>query len=119
MTKTQKAVGQQQIYMIYFGSDEMTNVLTPTEVQNNGGVQIRELQDYIVSVDTAKHICLMRRTEKGKQCRQYFIDLEKTWNTPEQVIARALKVTGQTIDMLKGENTVLLENVDYNTCHPN
>lgn len=56
MTKTQKAVGQQQIYMIYFGSDEMTNVLTPTEVQNNGGVQIRELQDYIVSVDTAKHI---------------------------------------------------------------
>ena len=52
MTKTQKAVGQQQVYMIYFGSD----VLTPTEVKNNGGVQIRELQDYIVSVDIAKHI---------------------------------------------------------------
>lgn len=51
----------------YFGSDEMTSVLTPPEVQNNGGVQIRELQDYIVSVDTAKHICLISRTEKGKQ----------------------------------------------------
>lgn len=67
MTKTQKGVVQQQVYMIYFESDEMTNVLTPTEVQNNGGVQIRELQDYIVSVDTAKHICLISRTEKGKQ----------------------------------------------------
>ena len=119
MTKTQKAVGQQQVYMIYFESDEMTNVLTPTEVQNNGGVQIRELQGYIVSVDTAKHICLKHRTEKDKQCRQYLIDLEKAWNTPEQVMARALKVAGQTIDKLKGENTALLENVDYKTCHPN
>lgn len=36
--------------------EEMTSVLMPTEVQNNGGVQIRELQDYIVSVDTAKHL---------------------------------------------------------------
>ena len=45
----------------------ISSVLTPPEVQNNGGVQIRELQDYIVSVDTAKHICLISRTEKGKQ----------------------------------------------------
>ena len=117
--KNSKGGRQQQIYMIYFGSDEMTSVLTPPEVQNNGGVQIRELQDYIVSVDTAKHICLKHRTEKDKQCRQYLIDLEKAWNTPEQVMARALKVAGQTIDKLKGENTALLENVDYKTCHPN
>ena len=65
-------------------NEDYTSVLTGTEVQNNGGVQIRELQDYSLSVDMAKQICMIQRSEKGKQYRQYFLDLEKAWNTPEQ-----------------------------------
>lgn len=93
----------------FIESEDYTSVLKSTEVQNNGGIQIRELQDYNMTVDMAKHICLMSRTEKGKQCRQYLIDLEKAWNTPEQVMARALKIANKTIDSLKSDNTKLIE----------
>lgn len=96
----------------FIENEDYTSVLTGTEVQNNGGVQIRELQDYFLSVDMAKHICLMSRTEKGKECRQYLIDLEKAWNTPEQVFARALKMADQTIAKLKDTNKSLVEKIE-------
>lgn len=93
-------------------NEDYTSVLIGTEVQNNGGIQKRELQDYSLSVDMAKHICLMSRTEKGKQIRQYFIDLEKAWNTPEQIMARALKVADKRIELLKQDNAVLVQDVE-------
>ncbi len=92
-------------------NEDYTSVRESTEVRNNGGVQMRELQDYSLTVDMAKHICLMSRTEKGKQIRQYFIDLEKAWNTPEQIFARALKMADREIEKLKSNNASLIEDV--------
>ena len=72
------------------------------ETSESGG---RPSVDYDISVDMAKQICMIQRTPEGKQCRQYLLDLEKAWNTPEQVMARALKIANRTIDSLKEHNT--------------
>lgn len=57
--------------------------------------------DHEISIDMAKQICMIQRSPEGKQIRQYFIDLEKAWNTPEQVMARALQFASKQIDSLK------------------
>lgn len=54
---------------------------------------------------------MLQKTERGKRVRQYLIDLDKVWNTPEQVMARALKMADKTIDKLKNDNAGLLEDV--------
>lgn len=81
----------------------------PTVV-NNGAKRV--LDDFLLSTDMAKHISMMTKTEKGKIMRQYFIDLEKAWNTPEQIFARALKMADQKIEKLKETNAGLLEDVE-------
>lgn len=65
--------------------------------------------DYDLTIRCAKEICMIQRTDIGKEIRNYFLDLEDAWNSPEQVMARALKMADKTIDKLKKENSMLLE----------
>ena len=89
--------------MSAYGFVENMDYFTFSKNLENGGRTI----DHNISVDMAKQICMIQRSEKGKLYRQYFVDLEKAWNTPEQVMARALKLADRTIDTLKEDNKKL------------
>lgn len=69
--------------------------------ESSGG---RPAHDAALTIDMAKEICMLQRSPKGKQARQYFISLEKKWNSPEQVMARALRIAENTIARLTASN---------------
>jgi phage anti-repressor protein len=79
----------------------------PLDIMSNGN----ETKDFQLTIEMAKELSMMARTEKGKQARQYFIELEKQWNSPEAVMARALKMADRKILSLQGTvNTLQTEN---------
>lgn len=82
-------------------NENFTSVLSGTVV-NNGA--IREIQDYAITIDMAKEISMLTRTNKGKQARQYFIAVEKAWNSPEMIMKRALEIASKKVENLQLEN---------------
>lgn len=71
--------------------------------------------DHQLTIDMAKEICMIQRSEKGKQFRQYFIEVEKKWNTPEAVMARALQFANNQLDKIKEVNIQLETTVAVQT----
>ena len=88
-------------YGIIEGED-FTSVKSFTVV-NNGAH--KEIDDYQLTIDTAKQIAMLQRNEKGTQARKYFIQVENAWNSPERVMARALTIANKTIAALEVENS--------------
>lgn len=68
--------------------------------ESTGG---RPAQDAVLTIDMAKEICMIQRNEKGKQARQYFLQIEKDWNSPEKVMARALQIANDKLLRLEAK----------------
>ena len=69
--------------------------------ESTGG---RPSTDHQLTIPMAKELCMLQRTEKGKFWRQYFINVEEKWNSPEAIMARALQLSN--VKMKQLETTV-------------
>lgn len=84
--------------MIDYGFVENIDFLTVSQKCEiaNGGYQNKI--DHAIKLDMAKELAMIQRNEKGRQARQYFIEVEKEWNSPDKVMARALIMANKTIE---------------------
>lgn len=85
---------------LFIENEDFTSVQTGTVV-NNGA--IKPLQDYALTLDMAKQLAMMSRTIKGAEIRQYFIQVEKDFNSPEKIMARALLMADQKVHKLEAQ----------------
>lgn len=74
---------------------------------NNPKNPFTKIINHQLTIEMAKELCMLQRNEKGKQARTYFINLEKAWNTPEAVMARALRMAENQLKSLQAVNSQL------------
>lgn len=87
-----------------FAEGQDFNPLKIERVHQEGGRMVsRMVDDAILTINMAKEICMLQRNEKGKQARQYFLQLERDWNSPEKVMARALRIADKRIKVLEAQ----------------
>ena len=74
------------------------------KIRTSNGAE-HDAVDYEITVDMAKELSMLQRSDKGKLARQYFIELEKQWNSPEAIMARAVKMAN--VKMLELQSHVI------------
>lgn len=78
------------------------------ESESHGG---QNKIDHQLTIDMAKQICMIQRTETGRKFRQYFIKVEEAWNSPEAVMARALQFANNQLALMQKKNAELVGTV--------
>lgn len=72
--------------------------------------------DHQLTIDMAKHLAMIQRNEKGMIARNYFIEVENKWNSPEMVMSRALTIANNNL-LMKDEQIQKLQ-IENDTMKP-
>lgn len=88
------------VRMFDYGFEENKDFQAITQKRVTAQGNETTYNDHFLKIDTAKEICMLQRNEKGKMFRQYFIQVEKEFNSPEKIMARALNIANKTLATL-------------------
>lgn len=70
-------------------------------LRNDGTIMPQTQFEHSLTIEMAKQLCMLARNDKGREAREYFIQVEKEWNSPEKVMGRALKIANMVINEQK------------------
>lgn len=99
--KTRFSQWVEQNFKMFKENEDFSSVVTTTQQNQYGGV--KKLQDYAVSIRMAEHLAMMSKTSKGYEVREYFIQVEKDFNSPEKIMARALLLADKKVHKLEAQ----------------
>lgn len=77
--------------------------LSQSYLVQSGNGAVRKYDDYALTIDMAKQLCMMSHTDLGRKYRKYFIDLERKWNDPQEVVKRGYAILQNENAQLKIE----------------
>lgn len=80
---------------------------SPILTNRSDGKAGKPRTDHQLTIPMAKEICMIQRSDIGKQYRQYFLKIEEQWNSPEAIMSRALQMANRKLDDLKNVNLTL------------
>lgn len=89
--------------MTEFGFTENEDYLAITQKRVTAQGNATNQTDHIIKLDMAKEIAMIQRTDKGKEVRTYFIQVEKDFNSPEKIMARALLMADKKVHKLEAQ----------------
>lgn len=92
-----------QNFKDFYENEDYTCAPRSAYVQIGNGAT-RKVDDYALTLDMAKQLCMMSHTELGRKYRKYFIELERKWNDPQEVVKRGYAILQNENTQLKLEN---------------
>ena len=121
-----KALGIKTAYkdwfprMCEYGFTENSDFLTVAQKRATAQGNFTTYNDHMLTISMAKELCMIQRTDIGRQFRQYFISIEEAWNSPEMVMQRALSIANErvkalqlSVSQLTVDNQIMKPKADY------
>lgn len=99
--KTRFSQWVEQNFKILEEGYDFSPVVTTTQLNQYGGT--KEIQDYALSLDASKNLAMISKTDEGAKVRKYFIQVEKDYNSPEKIMARALLMADKKVHKLEAQ----------------
>ena len=99
--KTRFSQWVEQNFKILEEGYDFSSVVTTTQLNQYGGT--KQIQDYALSLDAAKNLAMVSKTDEGAKVRKYFIQVEKDFNSPEKIMTRALLMADKKVHKLEAQ----------------